>query len=413
MHAEVVSDKPGSCPKCGMTLVPKEAEAGGGHAGHGGHGDGIKRDEHSGHGSHLKHEDHAGHGQHVMPASPEQYTCPMHAEVVSDKPGSCPKCGMTLVPVEDKGKKGSHCGHDGHKGHDSHDGNAEHEGHGKSTGHDDHTQSGLEPHFMSMVDVTKNLPRSSDGLQMDWITVPFGPFFPGLPGGLGLELTLDGDTVAGSSIHDLRGISSHFAGTPIPVEQFLVQLGKAMPQAPVTYGILAAQAVENTAGIAAGKKTARGRVGALERERVASHLSWFAEFGAQTGYQWLAARAAALQLEAQIADSNEISRLAPAILAFLVRVKKTPLLRMRLGGIAPLDSSDILTGLVARASGGNGDTRSSDKTYLELGFKPTMQSGGDALARLLLRCDEIIQSLDRSEERRVGKECRSRWAPYH
>ena len=28
----------------------------------------------------------------------EQYTCPMHPEVISDKPGSCPKCGMNLVP---------------------------------------------------------------------------------------------------------------------------------------------------------------------------------------------------------------------------------------------------------------------------------------------------------------------------
>lgn len=25
------------------------------------------------------------------------YTCPMHPEVQSDKPGKCPKCGMTLV----------------------------------------------------------------------------------------------------------------------------------------------------------------------------------------------------------------------------------------------------------------------------------------------------------------------------
>jgi len=25
------------------------------------------------------------------------YTCPMHPEVKSDKPGICPKCGMYLV----------------------------------------------------------------------------------------------------------------------------------------------------------------------------------------------------------------------------------------------------------------------------------------------------------------------------
>ena len=26
------------------------------------------------------------------------YTCPMHADVIRDAPGKCPKCGMTLVP---------------------------------------------------------------------------------------------------------------------------------------------------------------------------------------------------------------------------------------------------------------------------------------------------------------------------
>jgi Cu+-exporting ATPase len=32
-------------------------------------------------------------------ASPGQYTCPMHPEVISDQPGSCPICGMALEPV--------------------------------------------------------------------------------------------------------------------------------------------------------------------------------------------------------------------------------------------------------------------------------------------------------------------------
>ena len=59
MHPEVVSDKPGSCPKCGMTLEP------------------------------------------MLPRSSETktiYTCPMHPEIEQDHPGQCPKCGMTLEP---------------------------------------------------------------------------------------------------------------------------------------------------------------------------------------------------------------------------------------------------------------------------------------------------------------------------
>ena len=34
-----------------------------------------------------------------------QYTCKMHPEVISDKPGKCPKCGMALVKKTDTSKK--------------------------------------------------------------------------------------------------------------------------------------------------------------------------------------------------------------------------------------------------------------------------------------------------------------------
>src|SRR5256712_199758 len=44
-----------------------------------------------------KHEDHSDH--HHMNADPTIYTCPMHPEVRSTSPGTCPKCGMKLVPI--------------------------------------------------------------------------------------------------------------------------------------------------------------------------------------------------------------------------------------------------------------------------------------------------------------------------
>src|SRR5436189_6459022 len=32
----------------------------------------------------------------------QKYTCPMHPEVITDHQGNCPKCGMKLVPIEQR-----------------------------------------------------------------------------------------------------------------------------------------------------------------------------------------------------------------------------------------------------------------------------------------------------------------------
>jgi len=88
MHPEVVSDEPGTCPKCGMKLLAQAAEQ-------------------------------------------PTYVCPMHPEVTSDKPDRCPKCGMKLLPANLVEAGGGH-GHE-HHGHGQH----AHRGH-KEEGHHGH-----------------------------------------------------------------------------------------------------------------------------------------------------------------------------------------------------------------------------------------------------------------------------------
>lgn len=39
------------------------------------------------------------HHKHAVKAK-TQYTCTMHPEVVRNKPGKCPKCGMNLVTMK-------------------------------------------------------------------------------------------------------------------------------------------------------------------------------------------------------------------------------------------------------------------------------------------------------------------------
>ena len=58
MDPEVVSARPGPCPKCGMALEPRAPAA----------------------------------------ASKVEWVCPMHPQIVRDAPGACPICGMALEP---------------------------------------------------------------------------------------------------------------------------------------------------------------------------------------------------------------------------------------------------------------------------------------------------------------------------
>ncbi|MDE2037790.1 MAG: cadmium-translocating P-type ATPase [Patescibacteria group bacterium] len=125
MHPEVRQDKPGRCSKCSMFLV-QEGDSSHGYGDHGEHRSEQASKNESEHDCCANHVEKAmkdnGHDYHHGAKSPVAapsgsgifYTCPMDPDVISDRPGECPKCGMDLVPMDMGGANDSHEGHTGH-----------------------------------------------------------------------------------------------------------------------------------------------------------------------------------------------------------------------------------------------------------------------------------------------------------
>lgn len=92
MHPDVQREMPGVCPKCGMKLIEKGKNAE------------FHNSYSKNHSASQVNKDHK--------SGSSLYTCPMDPEIIQDKPGKCPKCGMDLVPMYIEG-------HEGHPGHAS------------------------------------------------------------------------------------------------------------------------------------------------------------------------------------------------------------------------------------------------------------------------------------------------------
>lgn len=307
-----------------------------------------------------------------------------------------------VVQEDEEEEGGMYHGHD--HGHMHHDHGGEHEEESGEEQEADEEEEKEEKeigedqleNFMSMIEMTEGMPTSGDGLIMEWVPAPYGPLFPGLPGGLSLTFTLDGDTVAGTEVEP--GIEGHWPTEMLqgPVEGLDEHATKLDPLTPVAYSLLVQRAIEDALGMRISNEEALSRLCVLERERAADHLGWAASFGYLIGDGWLSQRAARLQLAlVQAADIDEIGGIKDDVKDFVRRALRTPLLGSKLGGIGALGGSGVgdATGPVARAAGSDKDARSKDQTYRNLGFSPIVRNGDDALARFQLRLEEILQSL--------------------
>lgn len=251
--------------------------------------------------------------------------------------------------------------------HDEH-GRGGEEGHDGGHGHGGHHDHG---DMMAIVGEP-----SADGLVMEAIHMAHGPLAPGLPGGLLLDVELDGDVVASCRVETML--------TYPPSE--------GDPLAPLA------------AAMAAGQERTWRMIAELELERALSHAAWLRGFARLLGWGDLVERSQRLvgaTLAARRAVSGEEpgapeavrDALGPAE-ALRERLQASRRLGSRTRGRGAIDPPPGLSGPNLRACGRPEDPRSTDAAYRELGFAPVAEAGGDALARTRLRLSEIVQSLE-------------------
>ncbi|TMP97231.1 MAG: hypothetical protein E6L07_03295 [Verrucomicrobia bacterium] len=99
----------------------------------------------------------------------QTYACPMHPDVIMDHPGTCPKCGMTLVPMKDKKRSTSNEAEA--KPHSSHE-------HPSSHGPAAAGEQDMSMSMQSSVNIAEPMSRESSGTS--WVpdsTPMYGKMF--------------------------------------------------------------------------------------------------------------------------------------------------------------------------------------------------------------------------------------------
>jgi len=95
---------------------------------------------------------------------------------------------------------------------------------------------------------------------------------------------------------------------------------------------------------------------------------------------------------------TEIDKLETETRRYMHIFESGPLIGLRSRGIGVITSEQVklihAVGPTARASGVSEDMRSGHPVYKELGFSPVVRSEGDNFARVMIRFQEVLQSIE-------------------
>ena len=290
--------------------------------------------------------------------------------VLGDPMGGEPAAGLLDGHVAEAH---AHADHE-HEHHEDHHGDHEH-GHGDHDGGHDHHD------MMAIVG-----DPSADGLIMEAVDFSLGPFAPSLPGGLVVDLSLDGDVLARARVRAtlLLGAADH-------------------PLAPLTWQVATARARTSPS-----ESTGRRQIVALEAERALSHALSLSALASAMGWRDLSDAAYELRREllslrgrgaAALAGTTEDvdTRGAERALARAARLLTRRSARARLARRGVLDRATVeeakVGGPIGRATGFEDDARTTDALYAALDFTPETASAGDAAARVDVRVREVAASL--------------------
>jgi Ni,Fe-hydrogenase III large subunit len=260
-------------------------------------------------------------------------------------------------------------------------------------------------------------------------TIPVGPYHPALEEPFKVEAQCEGEIMRSARV----SVGFSFRGIELLLQKrnwmdAVTLVERVCGICSNTHSMIFCMAAEQISGIAPPRRAQFIRLIVAELERLHSHLLWAGVGAEDIGFHSLfmevyQARETVMDLLEALTGNrvnygmnrvggvnrdipdprSHLGALAGLKTALLDLVGpaflRNPTARARLVGVGPLTREQgvewAVVGPVARASGIDVDVR-RDQPYLvysELGFRPTLHAEGDVCARVLVRVEEMLESI--------------------